>query len=52
MSGQASEGMGADARYAQSLCITATPTFVFGKTEEDSVEGRLIVGAVSFDNLR
>jgi predicted DsbA family dithiol-disulfide isomerase len=48
---QASEGIGAEARYAQSLGISETPTFIFGKTEEDSDEGRMIVGAVPFDNF-
>jgi protein-disulfide isomerase len=44
--------IGAEARYAQSLGITGTPTFIVGKTTGDSsVEGRVIVGAVPFDNF-
>lgn len=43
--------IGAEARYAQSLGITGTPTFIVGKTEGDSVEGRVIVGAVPFENF-
>jgi len=41
----------AEAKYAQSLGITGTPTFIVGKTAGDSVEGRVIVGAVPYDNF-
>ena len=41
----------AEAKYAQSLGITGTPTFIVGKTAGDSVEGRVIVGAVPFENF-
>jgi protein-disulfide isomerase len=34
-----------EAKYAGSLGITGTPTFVLGKAVGDSVEGRVIVGA-------
>jgi len=37
--------IGDEARYAQSLGITGTPTFILGKTAGDSVEGLVIVGA-------
>ena len=37
--------IGDDAKYAASLGITGTPTFVLGKAVGDSVEGRVIVGA-------
>lgn len=37
--------IGDDAKYAQSLGITGTPTFILGKTAGGSVEGRVIVGA-------
>ena len=37
--------IGDEAKYAQSLGITGTPTFILGKTAGDSVEGRVIVGA-------
>lgn len=37
--------IGAEAKYAQSLGITGTPTFILGKTAGDTVEGRVIVGA-------
>jgi protein-disulfide isomerase len=37
--------IGDEARYAQSLGITGTPTFILGKTAGDSVEGQVIVGA-------
>ncbi|OYW01411.1 MAG: hypothetical protein B7X11_04065 [Acidobacteria bacterium 37-65-4] len=37
--------IGNEVKYAQSLGITGTPTFIVGKTSGDSVEGRLIVGA-------
>lgn len=43
--------IGAEARYAQSLGITGTPTFIVGKTAGDTVEGRVIVGAVPYDNF-
>jgi protein-disulfide isomerase len=32
-------------KYAQSLGINGTPTFVLGKVEGDSINGRVIVGA-------
>ena len=34
-----------EAKYAQSLGITGTPTFILGKSAGDTVEGRVIVGA-------
>jgi len=34
-----------EAKYAQSLGISGTPTFILGKTAGDSVEGQVIVGA-------
>ena len=37
--------IGDEARYAQSLGINGTPTFILGKTTGGSVEGRVIVGA-------
>jgi protein-disulfide isomerase len=37
--------IGDDVKYAQSLGINGTPTFVLGKAVGDSVEGRVIVGA-------
>lgn len=37
--------IGVEAKYAQSLGITGTPTFILGKTAGDTVEGRVIVGA-------
>jgi len=37
--------IGDEAKYAQSLGITGTPTFILGKTAGDMVEGRVIVGA-------
>jgi protein-disulfide isomerase len=37
--------IGDEAKYAQSLGISGTPTFVIGKAVGDSVEGRVIVGA-------
>jgi protein-disulfide isomerase len=37
--------IGNEAKYAQSLGITGTPTFILGKAVGDSVEGRVIVGA-------
>ena len=40
-----------EAKYAQSLGITGTPTFIVGKTSGDSVEGRLIVGALPYENF-
>jgi protein-disulfide isomerase len=43
--------IGAEARYAQSLGITGTPTFIVGKTAGDSVEGRVIVGALPIENF-
>ena len=43
--------IGAEARYAQSLGITGTPTFIVGKTSGDSVEGRLIVGALPYESF-
>jgi len=41
----------AEAKYAQSLGITGTPTFIVGKTAGDSVEGRVIVGALPYENF-
>lgn len=38
-----------EAKYAQSLGINGTPTFILGKTMGDSVEGRVIVGAQPFE---
>jgi protein-disulfide isomerase len=43
--------IGAEARYAQSLGITGTPTFIVGKIAGESVEGRLIVGALPYENF-
>jgi len=40
--------IGDEAKYAQSLGINGTPTFVLGKTAGDTVEGRVIVGAQPF----
>jgi protein-disulfide isomerase len=37
--------IGDEAKYAASLGISGTPTFVLGKAVGDSVEGRVIVGA-------
>ena len=37
--------IGDEAKYAQSLGITGTPTFIIGKSAGDSVEGKVIVGA-------
>ena len=37
-----------EGKYAQSLGISGTPTFILGKTVGDSVEGRVIVGAQPF----
>lgn len=37
--------------YAQSLGITGTPTFIIGKTTGDTVEGRLVVGALPYANF-
>jgi protein-disulfide isomerase len=37
--------IGDEAKYALSLGITGTPTFILGKTLGDSVEGQVIVGA-------
>jgi protein-disulfide isomerase len=41
----------AEARYAQSLGITGTPTFIVGKTAGDTVEGRVVVGALPYENF-
>jgi protein-disulfide isomerase len=41
----------AEARYAQSLGITGTPTFIVGKTDGDTVEGRVVVGALPYANF-
>jgi protein-disulfide isomerase len=49
--GQHLKEIGAEARYAQSLGITGTPTFIVGKTAGDSVEGRVIIGAVPYDKF-
>ena len=41
-----------ESKYAQSLGITGTPTFIIGKAVGDSVQGKMIVGALplaSFD---
>ena len=40
-----------ESKYAQSLGITGTPTFIIGKTTGDTVKGRLIVGALPFENF-
>lgn len=40
-----------EAKYAQSLGITGTPTFIIGKTTGDSVKGRMIVGALPYENF-
>jgi protein-disulfide isomerase len=37
--------IGDETKYAISLGITGTPTFILGKTTGDTVEGRVIVGA-------
>jgi protein-disulfide isomerase len=41
--------IGDEAKYAQSLGIAGTPTFVLGKAVGDSVEGRKIVGALPLE---
>ena len=41
----------AEVSYAQSLGITGTPTFIVGKAAGDSVEGRLVVGALPYENF-
>jgi protein-disulfide isomerase len=41
----------AEVRYAQSLGITGTPTFIIGKTDGDTVEGRVVVGALPYANF-
>ena len=41
----------AEVRYAQSLGLTGTPTFIVGKTQGDTVEGRVIVGALPYANF-
>lgn len=40
-----------EARYAQSLGITGTPSFIIGKTSGDTVKGRLVVGALPYQNF-
>ncbi len=40
--------IGDEAKYAQSLGINGTPTFILGRSAGDSVEGRVIVGAQPF----
>jgi protein-disulfide isomerase len=40
--------MGAEAKQANSLGITGTPTFVLGKSAGDTVKGQVIVGAQPF----
>jgi protein-disulfide isomerase len=37
--------IGDEAKYAQSLGISGTPTFVLGKAEGDAVKGQVIIGA-------
>ena len=44
-SGNHLKTIGDDAKYAASLGISGTPTFVLGKVVGDSVEGKVIVGA-------
>jgi len=41
----------AEVSYAQSLGLTGTPTFIIGKTAGDAVEGRLVVGALPYENF-
>lgn len=43
--------IGEEARYAQSLGITGTPSFIIGKTAGDTVKGRLVVGALPYQNF-
>ncbi len=43
--------IGEEAKYAQSLGITGTPTFIVGKTTGDTVQGRVIVGALPYENF-
>jgi protein-disulfide isomerase len=43
--------IGDEAKYAQSLGITGTPTFIIGKTSGNSVKGRMIVGALPYENF-
>lgn len=43
--------IGEEAKYAQSLGITGTPTFIIGKTVGDSVQGKMIVGALPLGNF-
>jgi len=44
-SGNHLKEIGDEAKYAASLGISGTPTFVLGKVVGDSVEGKVIVGA-------
>ncbi|MGA7750123.1 MAG: DsbA family protein [Gallionella sp.] len=41
--------IGDEAKYAQSLGITGTPTFIIGKSAGDSVQGKVIVGALPLE---
>lgn len=41
----------AEAGYAQSLGLTGTPSFIIGKTEGDAVKGRVVVGALPYENF-
>jgi protein-disulfide isomerase len=43
--------IGEEANYAQSLGITGTPTFIIGKTVGDSVQGKMVVGALPLANF-
>ena len=44
--------IGKDARYAQSLGITGTPSFVIGKTPSgDTMDGQVIIGALPLENF-
>jgi protein-disulfide isomerase len=43
--------IGEEAKYAQSLGITGTPTFIIGKTVGDSVQGKMVVGALPLANF-
>ena len=44
--------IGDEAKYAQSLGISGTPSFIIGKTTGDSVEGRVIVGAQPLESFQ
>ncbi|MBC7928932.1 MAG: DsbA family protein [Bryobacteraceae bacterium] len=45
-------GVKADIRQAEQANLSATPSFVLGKSTEKGVEGEAIVGAFPFENFR